>query len=58
MQGLAAEGIAAFRGERLVLQGIALAVPPGGALLLLGANGSGVAVALGTWPLSCESSVK
>ena len=39
--GLAAEGIAAFRGERLVLQGIDLAVPPGAALLLLGANGSG-----------------
>lgn len=39
--GLEAEGISAFRGERLVLRGVSLAVPPGGALLLLGANGSG-----------------
>ncbi len=39
--GLEARDIAAFRGERLVLRGVSLAVPPGGALLLLGANGSG-----------------
>ena len=39
--GLVAEGIFAFRGERLVLQDVSLAVPPGGALLLLGANGAG-----------------
>ena len=39
--GLAAEGVSAFRGERLVLRGVDLAVAPGDALLLLGANGSG-----------------
>jgi len=39
--GLEARDVAAFRGERLVLRGVSLAVPPGGALLLLGANGSG-----------------
>ena len=39
--GLEARDISAFRGERLVLRGVSLAVPPGGALLLLGANGSG-----------------
>ena len=39
--GLGADGISAFRGERLVLRGIDLQVRPGGALLLLGANGSG-----------------
>ncbi len=39
--GLVAEGISAFRGERLVLRGVDLSVAPGGALLLLGANGSG-----------------
>ncbi len=38
---LLADGVAAFRGERLVLRGVSLAVPPGGALLLLGPNGSG-----------------
>ncbi len=38
---LRADGVAAFRGERLVLEGVSLAVPPGGALLLLGPNGSG-----------------
>src|ERR1700710_3074961 len=40
-QGVAAEDISAFRGERLVLRRISLAVPAGGAMLLLGANGSG-----------------
>jgi heme exporter protein A len=30
-----------LRGERLVFRGLALAVPPGGALLLLGPNGAG-----------------
>ena len=40
-QGLEAIGIAAFRGERLVLHGVDLHVPPEGALLLLGPNGSG-----------------
>lgn len=39
--GLAAAGVAAFRGERLVLRDVDLAVPRGGAMLLLGANGSG-----------------
>ena len=38
---LRADGIAAFRGERLVLEGVSLAVAAGGALLLLGPNGSG-----------------
>ncbi len=41
MQGLVAEGVSAFRGERLVLRGVDLAVGPGCAVLLLGANGSG-----------------
>lgn len=41
MQGLGAENVSAFRGERLVLRGVDLLVEPGGALLLLGANGSG-----------------
>jgi len=39
--GLAAEGVSAFRGERLVLRGVTLAVAAGGALIVLGANGSG-----------------
>ena len=39
--GLRAEGVAAFRGERLVLRGVSVAVPLGGALLLVGANGAG-----------------
>lgn len=38
---LRADGVAAFRGERLVLEGVSLRVPPGAALLLLGPNGSG-----------------
>lgn len=38
---LEAEGLAAFRGERLVLRDLRLAVPESGALLLLGPNGSG-----------------
>jgi heme exporter protein A len=38
---LQADGLAAFRGERLVLDGISFAVPAGAALLLLGPNGSG-----------------
>jgi len=39
--GVAAEGVAAFRGERLVLRDVSLRVPTGGALLLLGPNGAG-----------------
>ncbi len=39
--GLQAEGLAAFRGERLVFRDLHFAVPPGGALLLIGANGTG-----------------
>ena len=39
--GLAASGVSAFRGERLVLRDVSLLVPPGGALLLLGVNGAG-----------------
>ena len=38
---LIADGVAAFRGERLVLRDVSLAVEAGGALLLLGANGAG-----------------
>ena len=38
---LVADGVAAFRGERLVLRDVSLAVGAGGALLLLGANGAG-----------------
>lgn len=38
---LEAEGLAAFRGERLVFEGISFAVPAGAALLLTGPNGSG-----------------
>ncbi len=38
---LLGEGLAAFRGERLVLRDIDLAVSPGGAMLLTGPNGAG-----------------
>lgn len=38
---LEAEGLAAFRGERLVFRDLGFAVPAGGALLLAGPNGSG-----------------
>ncbi len=38
---LRAEGLAAFRGERLVLRDVRLALPAGGALLLTGPNGAG-----------------
>ncbi len=38
---LRAEGLAAFRGERLVFRDLSFAVPAGGALLLTGPNGSG-----------------
>ena len=39
--GLRAEGLAAFRGERLVFRDLGFTVPPGGALVLAGPNGSG-----------------
>ena len=38
---LQGDGLAAFRGERLVLRDVAFAVPAGGALLLTGPNGAG-----------------
>jgi len=38
---LEAEGLAAFRAERLVFRDIGFAVPSGGALILRGPNGSG-----------------
>ncbi len=38
---LVAEGVCAFRGEKLVLDRVGFAVPAGGALLLLGPNGAG-----------------
>lgn len=38
---LRAEGLAAFRGERLVLRDLDFAVPAGGALVLAGPNGAG-----------------
>jgi heme exporter protein A len=38
---LTAEGLAVFRGERLVFRDLSFQVPTGGALLLVGANGSG-----------------
>ena len=38
---LQAQGLAAFRGERLVFAGLSFSVPAGGALLLTGPNGSG-----------------
>lgn len=41
MQGLTVKGLDCVRGERRVFTGVALAVNPGRALLLSGANGSG-----------------
>lgn len=41
MQGLTVKGLDCVRGERLVFARVALAVNPGRALLLSGANGSG-----------------
>jgi heme exporter protein A len=38
---LQAEGLAAFRGERLVFRDVDFSVPVGGALVLRGANGTG-----------------
>jgi len=38
---LKAEGLAAFRGERMVFSGVDFVVEPGGALVLTGPNGSG-----------------
>jgi heme exporter protein A len=38
---LKAEGVAVFRGERLVFRDLSLAVPSGGALVLAGPNGAG-----------------
>jgi heme exporter protein A len=38
---LVAEKIACRRGERLVFSGVSFRLPPGGALVLIGANGSG-----------------
>ena len=38
---LAAENLACRRGERLIFAGLSLTVPPGGAIVLTGANGSG-----------------
>jgi heme exporter protein A len=40
-KGLAAEGLAAFRGERLVFRDISFDLAPGGALVLAGPNGTG-----------------
>jgi heme exporter protein A len=39
--GLAAEGLACRRGERLLFEGVGFALPPGGLLRLVGPNGSG-----------------
>ena len=38
---LEADGLAAFRGERLVFEQLRFSVPAGGAMLLVGPNGSG-----------------
>jgi heme exporter protein A len=38
---LVADALACRRGERLIFAGLSLTLPPGGALLLTGANGSG-----------------
>jgi heme exporter protein A len=40
-QVLEGQGLAAFRGERLVFSELGFAVPAGGAMLLLGPNGAG-----------------
>ncbi len=45
---LQAEVVSVFRGDRLVLRGIGLAVEAGGALLLLGPNGAGKSTLLRT----------
>lgn len=39
--GFAGRGLACRRGERLVFEGLDFLLPPGGALILRGANGSG-----------------
>ncbi len=54
---LEAEGIAAFRGERLVFRDLAFAVPKGGVLVVTGPNGSGKSTLLRllaglVWPAS------
>jgi len=41
MDVLRAEGVAVFRGERLVFRDLSLTVPKGGALVLAGPNGAG-----------------
>src|SRR5271166_5275703 len=41
MDVLKAEGVAVFRGERLVFRDLSLSVPAGGALVLAGPNGAG-----------------
>jgi heme exporter protein A len=41
MGTLAAENLACRRGERMIFGGLSCVVPPGGVLLLTGANGSG-----------------
>jgi heme exporter protein A len=38
---LTGQGLAAFRGERVVFAGLDFSLAPGGALLLMGANGAG-----------------
>ena len=41
MNGLSAIGLSVARGGRVLVQGLSVAVPPGGALLVTGANGAG-----------------